>query len=160
VTVVVGRVIHLLASFGIAIVTLLVLTLSFFVFMEALSEPDPMLASSDPRSFGHRRVDLFQVKLQLYRLLINIWNHIWGLDKRHRKGRPHKDRRAALDKFEFDMGEIRTQAMVGRERFQFYVFLVHEIATMHLYIVVFDLFEGLFRFFLVSLKLSNKAVYQ
>ena len=43
------------------------------------------LDPSDPWRLGHGRIDLFQGKLALYRLLIDIRYHVGRLDKRHRK---------------------------------------------------------------------------
>lgn len=44
-----------------------------------------VLDPSDPWRLGHGRIDLFQGKLALYRLLIDIRYHVGRLDKRHRK---------------------------------------------------------------------------
>lgn len=66
------------------------IVISFFNFILILkqhivSKFNSMWTSSDPWSFRHGCINLFQSKLSLNGLFINVWYHIRRFDKRHGK---------------------------------------------------------------------------
>ena len=68
----------------------------FALLRDVIGEVDPMRAALDPGGLGHGRVYLLEVELALDALLVDVWNHIRRLDKRHREGQSN---------LEFGLGE-------------------------------------------------------
>ena len=51
---------------------------------------------ASPGCFRHWSIDLLEVKLALYHLFVDIWDHVWWLDEWHWKGRSHHDWETSL----------------------------------------------------------------
>ena len=95
-----------------------------------------VLTLSDPWCFRHWCIDLLEVEFALNLLLIDVWDHVWWLNKRHRERWTHPNSKATLClgwcKIHGNRIKLRTKSTFGIKWFNNYsiVFILFNLSKV------------------------------